>query len=94
MEEANERKTPEHAELVKECQSTGWRARCKPIEVGCRRFLSQSLCRVYNGLGITGMSKRKAIKQVTEGFINSSWVIRVYDVKRPKTPDDPGINHR
>lgn len=39
MEEANERKRSKYGELVKECQSNGRRARCKPIEVGCRSFI-------------------------------------------------------
>jgi len=55
-----------YAELVEECRSNGWRARCKPIEVGCRVFTGQSLCRAYTRLGITGASRRRAIKLVTE----------------------------
>jgi len=38
IEEANERKRAKYAELVEECRSNGWPARCEPIEVGCRGF--------------------------------------------------------
>jgi len=38
IEEANERERAKYAEPVEECRSNGWRARCEPIEVGCRGF--------------------------------------------------------
>lgn len=53
MEEANERKSS--------CQSRGWRAKCWPVEVGCRGFAGQSLCRAYTAFGITGVRRRRAI---------------------------------
>ncbi|KAJ8008616.1 hypothetical protein DPEC_G00106730 [Dallia pectoralis] len=75
IEEANERKGAKYAELVEECRNNGWRARCEPIEVGCRGFAGQSLCRAYNILGITGASKRRAIKEVTEAAeVASRWL--------------------
>lgn len=75
IEEANERKRAKYAELVEECQNNGWRARCEPIEVGCRGFAGQSLCRAYNILGIIGASKRRAIKEVTESAeVASRWL--------------------
>lgn len=43
IEEASERKRAKYTELVEECRSNGWRARCEPIEVGCRGFIGQSL---------------------------------------------------
>lgn len=75
IEEANERKRAKYAELVEECWNNGWRARCDPIEVGCRGFAGQSLCRAYNILGIIGASKRRAIKEVTESAeVASRWL--------------------
>ncbi|XP_067284127.1 uncharacterized protein [Pseudorasbora parva] len=75
IEEANERKRAKYAELVEECRNNGWRARCEPIEVGCRGFAGQSLCRAYNILGIIGASKRRAIKEVTESAeVASRWL--------------------
>lgn len=38
IEEANERKQSKYKEMVEECRKVGWKARCKPIEVGCRGF--------------------------------------------------------
>jgi len=54
IEEANKRKREKYAELVEECRRNGWRARCQPIEMGCRGFAGRSLCRAYNTLGIAG----------------------------------------
>lgn len=75
MEEANERKRAKYSELVEECQSNGWRTRCQTIEVGCRGFVDQSLCRAYKMLGITGASQRKAIKLATNAAeVASRWL--------------------
>jgi len=50
-------------------------ARCEPIEVGYRGFAGQSLCRAYNTLGITGATRQRAIKLVTEAAeVASSWL--------------------
>jgi len=70
IEEANERNRAKYAELV-----NGWRARCKPIEVECRGFTGQSLYRVYNTLGITGASRRRAMMLVTKATeVASRWL--------------------
>ncbi|KAK0150652.1 hypothetical protein N1851_008245 [Merluccius polli] len=79
MEEANERKRAKYTELVEECRRRGWRARCVPIEVGCRGFAARSLCKVYSLLGITGAHQRKAIKTTTEAAEKASrwlWIKR------------------
>lgn len=60
-EEAHERKRMRYDELVEECSSNGWWASCGSIEVGSRLFIGRPLCRA-----ITGASKRKTIKPVTE----------------------------
>lgn len=59
IEEANERKRSNYQELVEQCQGRGWKARCEPIEVGCRGFAGCSLCKVYTLLGIRGLQKGK-----------------------------------
>ncbi|XP_048863711.1 uncharacterized protein LOC125738598 [Brienomyrus brachyistius] len=75
MEEANERKRLKYQELIEECRRRGWKARCEPIEVGCRGFAARSLCKVYTLLGITGAAKRKAIKSTTEAAERASrWI--------------------
>lgn len=38
LDKANETKLSKYAELVSDCQQAGWRARCFPVEVGCRGF--------------------------------------------------------
>ena len=75
MEEANERKRLKYQELIEECQRRGWKARCEPIEVGCRGFAARFLCRTYSLLGISGAAKRRAIKSATEAAERASrWI--------------------
>ena len=79
MEGANERKRAKYANLVEECRGRGWRARCVPIEVGCRGFAARSLCNAYSILGVTGAHQRKAIKTTTEAAEKASrwlWIKR------------------
>lgn len=81
MEEAYEWKRSKYQELVEQCQRSGWRACCEPIEVGCRGFMGHSLCRVYTLVGIVGAAKRKAIKSTMEAAEQASrWLwIRMND---------------
>lgn len=75
LEEAHERKRAKYADLVEECRNNGWRTRCQPIEVGCRGFVGQSLCRAYKMLGITGASQRRAMKMATNAAeMASRWL--------------------
>ncbi|XP_061878077.1 uncharacterized protein LOC133630482 [Entelurus aequoreus] len=75
MEEANERKSAKYSQLVEECRSNGWRAMCRPVEVGCRGFVGKSLCRAYRMLGITGASQRRAMMLATDAAeVASRWL--------------------
>ncbi|KAK0144687.1 hypothetical protein N1851_016943 [Merluccius polli] len=66
MEEVFERKRAKYEELVRECRRNSWKTRCNPIEVGCRGFAGQSLCRALRLLGIRGLHNKKAIKNITD----------------------------
>lgn len=58
-----------------ECQCNGWKAKCEPMEVGCRGFAGQSLCKAYNMLGTAGTRRRRAIKEATEAAeVGSQWL--------------------
>ncbi|XP_051928401.1 uncharacterized protein LOC127604984 [Hippocampus zosterae] len=72
LEEAFERKLSKYAGLVSDCQLAGWRARCFPVEVGCRGFAAHSLARAYCSLGIDGERKRRAIRNTTEAAERAS----------------------
>ena len=79
MEEAFERKREKYDGLVSDCHRRGWKARCLPVEVGCRGFVGQSLCRAYTALGITGERRRRAIRNNTEAAEKASrwlWIKR------------------
>ncbi|XP_061925310.1 uncharacterized protein LOC133664585 [Entelurus aequoreus] len=72
LEEAFERKLSKYAGLVSDCQQAGWRARCFPVEVGCRGFAARSLVRAFSSLGIDGERKRRAIRSTTEAAERAS----------------------
>ena len=79
MEEAYERKSAKYEELASVCRSKGWRTWCDPIEVGCRGFAGQSLCRALKRLGIRGLHTRKAIGKITDAAERASrwlWIKR------------------
>ncbi|XP_061896833.1 uncharacterized protein LOC133645919 [Entelurus aequoreus] len=79
IDEANERKRAKYAELTVECRSNGWRARCEPVEIGCRGFAGHSLQRVFRILGIRGLQSRKATKNILEAAEKASrwlWIRR------------------
>jgi len=86
LKEAFERKLSKYAGLVSNCQKAGWKARCLPMEVGCRGFAACSLARAFSNLGIEEEKKRRAIRSTTDAA-ERAWR-RVYDVERPETPED------
>ncbi|RXN15823.1 reverse transcriptase [Labeo rohita] len=79
MEEAHERKRAKYTEIVVECRNKGWKARCEPVEVGCRGFAGQSLPRTLKLLGVKGQLCRRAIKTIIEAAEKASrwlWIQR------------------
>jgi len=61
-----------YQDLVSNCHEQGWKARCFPVEIGCRGFAGQSLCRAYTALSITGERRRRAICISTEAAEKAS----------------------
>ncbi|CAJ1075238.1 LOW QUALITY PROTEIN: uncharacterized protein LOC109089580 [Xyrichtys novacula] len=88
VEEAQERKRARYADLVAECRRNGWKARCEPIEVGCRGFAGQSLHRVLGLLGICGLHRRRGTKNILEAAEKASrWLwLRRGDTWRSALP--------
>ena len=75
MEEAHQRKLLKYQQLVEDCQGNGWKARCLPVEVGCRGFAGQSLWQALRLLGLHGMARKKLIAEVCEEAERASrWV--------------------
>lgn len=66
IEETQERKRARYANLLPERQKNGWKVRHEPIEVGCRGFAGQSLRQVLGLLGMSGLQRRAAIKNMLE----------------------------
>ena len=61
---ANEYKRFKYQRLVEDCQKKNVRANCIPIEIGCWGFMSKSMCYALSSIGITGITKRKALKAI------------------------------
>ncbi len=66
VEEAFERKRVWYDELAAHVQQQGWRAKVRPVEVGCRGFVAASTSRLLaatfwvrkNGLFLVGLLKQ------------------------------------
>ncbi|KAK0136320.1 hypothetical protein N1851_027790 [Merluccius polli] len=54
VEEAYERKRLRYTELVADVQQQGWRAKVRPVEVGCRGFVATSTFRLLREMGVQG----------------------------------------
>ncbi|KAI2661305.1 Glutamyl-tRNA(Gln) amidotransferase subunit A [Labeo rohita] len=79
MEESFKRKRAKHEELASECRNRGWKTCCFPIEVGCQGFASQLLCRALKLLGMRGLHKNKAIRNIMDAAEKASrwlWINR------------------
>ena len=75
MEEAHQRKLLKYQQLVDDCVGNGWKARCLPVEVGCRGFAGQSLWQALRLLGLHGTARKKLIAEVCEEAERASrWV--------------------
>ena len=72
LEEAYERKLSKYSKLVGDCQQAGWKAKCFPVEVGCRGFAARSLLQTFSSLGLEGVEKRKAVRSATEAAEKAS----------------------
>ena len=63
IEEAQERKKTKYQPLLDECRQRGWKTWNLPVKVGSWGFAGQSLWRAFGVLGITGMTRRRAIEK-------------------------------
>ena len=69
--EAHERKRTKYEHLVINCREQGSKARCMPIEAGCRGFVGHSVHRALGVMGITGGARSRAIAKAAEIIIIS-----------------------
>ncbi len=60
VEEAFEQKRLRYAELAADVQQRGWRAKVRPVEVGCRGFVVTSTSRLLREMGARGRTHRQA----------------------------------
>ena len=64
--EAHERKTSKYQELLELCREKNWTAWLFPVEVGARGFPAQSAWRLLQRLGMSGRTKRAAVRRLGE----------------------------
>ena len=62
--EANERKRLRYSDLAAEAEERGWKARVRPVEVGCRGFVASSTAKLLREVGVRGQEYRKTIKEL------------------------------
>ena len=65
VEEANEWKKLRYAELAADAQQLGWKAKVRPVEVGCRGFIATSTSRLLREMGVRGKAHRQAVKDLS-----------------------------
>ncbi len=58
-DEAYERKKLRYSDLKAEAEQRGWRASVRPVEVGCRGFITTSTLNLLKELGIHGQALRR-----------------------------------
>lgn len=75
MSAAYERKKSKYTDLKNLCEENGWKVWCEPVEVGCRGFVSNTVRRAANILGIQNQQIKKLIKDCSEEAERaSSWL--------------------
>ena len=72
LDEAYERKLAKYSDLVEGCQQAGWKAKCFPVEVGCRGFAARSPTSAFSKLGLLGAAKSKAVRNATDAAERAS----------------------
>ena len=72
----NKIKKTKNEELVINSIEQGWKARCTPIEFGCRGFTGSSLYKVLSALGITWMERWRTIAEAAEEKMRWFWIRR------------------
>ena len=88
VESAHELKSSKYAELINECRTKGWHAWLFPVEVGTRGFAAPSLSRVFCELGLSGRTKRLAVKNICLAAERASswlWLRREEESWKPST---------
>ncbi len=70
---AHEFKRLKYTDLAAECRDGGWTTTIHPVEVGCRGFVGKSAIQLLRAAGTTGISLRRAIKELAEEAEKASY---------------------
>ncbi len=62
-----------YSDLAAECREGGWTTTIHPVKVGCRGFVGKSAIQLLRAAGTTGISLRRAIKELAEEAEKASY---------------------
>ncbi|RXN28661.1 reverse transcriptase [Labeo rohita] len=71
-EQAFERKSTKHQDLLQDCRGKGWQAWLFPVEVGCRGFPAQSVWRMLTAIGVMGRERKMTVRRMGEAAERAS----------------------
>ena len=75
FEEAHEIKILKYADLIADCKDKRWSVWIFPVEVGCRRFLVQSVKKLLTRQGMSGRTHKTTTRGLGEAAERSScWI--------------------
>ena len=73
VEEAYERKKLRYADLAATAEDRGWKAKVRPVEVGCRGFVASSMAKLLREVGVRGQAHRQAMKELANTAEEASY---------------------
>ncbi len=71
MKEAFKQKL-RYTKLAADVQQRGWKAKVRPVEVGCRGFIANSTSRFLKEMRVRGKANRQAVKDLSRAAENGS----------------------
>ena len=75
IEVAFERKRTKYDDLKNECERSGWKTWCLPVEVGSRGFIANSVWSLSKSLGLTSQVRKKLANNIgTAAERSSCWL--------------------
>ena len=87
IEVSGEIKRTKYNHIVEEGKVNGWTVSIWPVEVGCRGFPANSMAAFLRALGLTGKSRKVALKNLGEKAEEASRMIWLWSNNEEKPSD-------
>ena len=68
-------KSKRYENLIRECQSNGWKASLLTIEIGCRGYISDSFKYILKQLGLSKLDSNLTFKQCSAIALRCSYIL-------------------